>query len=125
MSKLIASVERLQELVGQIKDQTAQLFPSPMEPAELLISDVDISGTKPDEFNRYEITEKGVTFKPTFARGASKDLTRVDVVRMEAKREFKIGDKEFPKGFSSIKLVAPGSFKPAKAKATRKETATA
>lgn len=96
-----------------------------MEPAELLVSDIDISASKADDFGRYEITEKGVTFRPTIGRGQPKDLTRADLVRMEATKAFKIGEKEFPAGFSSVKLVQAGWFKPAKTKAGRRETATA
>lgn len=96
-----------------------------MEPAELLIADVDISGIKPDTLGRYEITEKGVTFKPAFGRGQDSKLTRVDVVRMQATRAFKIEDKEFPVGYSSTKLVAPGWFKPAKSKTSKGEMVTA
>jgi hypothetical protein len=132
--KIIYAVQAVKDFAAQLKDQVAQLFPSPMTAVDIVAADIDLTGIEPDDYGRFDIVVEGVLFRPTLAKGQDKSVLKgkCDIVKYSALSPakengkvmdyaFKIQGKEFPIGYSAPKLVKAGSFKPAGSKASKRK----
>lgn len=125
--KTYIKAEQFKELVARIQSRVQALFPSPMQPIGVLASDIPVDSESADQYGRYPIEVHGVQRKVQLHKDTTiaKGVNNLDLVMFEATEDFTVEGKTFAKGWESLKLATPGTFAPAKAKASKKELVTA